>query len=249
MNNLCDYLKTTYQIDSKDNRNPKSEGLFRVPPNETEFHDVKKAFNEGKINFEDHSVHSIRKILSEECKRLTPIDDAMLVEMESGQEEFLSIFNKKVQSMIPEERKEFEMILGLYADAYHLAEKGSRGSFNKHTVLTESLSSSLFFGTKQTLNLQIITRKEELSKKIITSYKHSSDVELPVQDDNHNIHTQSIKEQKIVKEAAISHATTRNELVKARKTFFEKLTTTNVNNLNQPISTGALRDVTTLRKL
>ncbi|MFV9997276.1 MAG: pentapeptide repeat-containing protein [Arsenophonus endosymbiont of Dermacentor nuttalli] len=251
MSNLCDYLKTTYQIDSDGNRNPKSDGLFRVPPDETEFRDVKKAFNEGKINFEDYSVHSIRKILSEECKRLTPIDDAMLVEMEDGQEEFLYTFNKKVQSMIPEERKEFEMILGLYANAYHSAEDDSRSSFNKHAVLTGSLSPSLFFGTEQTQNLQVITRKEELSKKIITSYKHSNDVELPVQDDNRNINTESIKEQKIVKEADPTHATTRDQLVKARKAFFEMLIlkeTTNVNNFNQPISTGVLRDVINLRK-
>ncbi|MFS1540023.1 MAG: pentapeptide repeat-containing protein [Candidatus Phlomobacter fragariae] len=246
--NLCNYIKESYQKNSEGMRNPKSDGLFRIPPNETEFLDVKKRFNEGKINFEDHSIHSIRKILSEECKRLTPIDDAMLVEMNSGKEEFLSIFNKKVQSMIPEERKEFEMILDLYADAYHSAEEGFNDNFNKHMVLTGSLSPSLFFGTEQNLNFQFIKRKEELSKKIITSYKHSSDVELPVQDDNRNIHTQSIKEQKIVKNADPTHATTRNELVKARKAFFEKLTTTNVNNLNQPISTGALRDVTTLRK-
>ncbi|MFS1564326.1 MAG: pentapeptide repeat-containing protein [Candidatus Arsenophonus phytopathogenicus] len=239
MSNLCDYLKTTYQIDSQSKRNSKSDGLFRRSASHTDCVDIKKAFNEGKINFEEHSVHSLTKILADECKRLSPIDDLMLVEVESGQEEFLSIFNKKVQSMIPEERKEFEIILGLYTDAYDSAEDGDTSSFNKHSILIGSFYPSLFFGAGQTLDIDAINKQKEFSKEIITSFKHLNDVELPVVHDNRNIHSQSEEKKKTVNEVDPSHARTRSELVKARKAFFEQLTSTNVNNLKQPISTGA----------
>lgn len=251
MSNLCDYLKTTYQIDSEGKRNSKCDGLFRVPANHTDFLDIKKAFNEGNINFEEHSVHSLRKILADECKRLSPIDDLMLIEVESGQEEFLSIFNKKVQSMIPEERTEFEIILGLYADAYDSAEDGNTSSFNKHSILIGSFYPSLFFGAGQAIDIETINKQKEFSKEIIISFKHLNDVELPVLHDNRNIHSQSVEKNKTVNEVDPSHTRTRSELVKARKAFFEQLTSTNVNNLNnlkQPISTGASKDVTTLRK-
>ncbi|HGJ5857070.1 pentapeptide repeat-containing protein [Arsenophonus nasoniae] len=250
MSNLCDYLKTTYQIDSEGKRNSKSDGLFRVSANHTDFLDIKKAFNEGNINFEEHLVHSLIKILADECKRLSPIDDLMLIEVKSGQEEFLSIFNKKVQSMIPEERKEFEIILGLYADAYDSAEDGNTSSFNKNSILTGSFYPSLFLGGGQTIatDIETISKQREFSKEIITSFKHLNDVELPVLHDNRNIHSQSVEKNKTVNEVDPSHARTRSELVKARKAFFEQLTSTNVNNLKQPISTGASRDVTTLRK-
>ncbi|WP_063653993.1 pentapeptide repeat-containing protein [Candidatus Arsenophonus triatominarum] len=249
MSNLCDYLKTTYQIDSEGKRNSKSDGLFRVAANHTDFLNAKKAFNEGNINFENHSVRSIGKILSDECKRISPIDDAMLVEMESGQEEFLSIFNKKVQSMIPEERKMFEMILGLYADAYDSAEDDKTSRFNKYLILTGSIYPSLFWGAEQILDIEKINKRKEFSKEIITSFKQLNDVELPVLHDNRNIHSESVEEKKAANEVDPSHARTRSgEFVKARKAFFENLTATNINNLKQPISTGALRDVTTLRK-
>lgn len=248
MSNLCDYLKTTYQIDSEGKRNSISNGLFRVPANHTDFLDIKKAFNEGKINFEEHSVHSLTKILADECKRLSPIDDLMLVEVDRGQENFLSIFNKRVQSMIPEERKGFEMILGLYADAYDSAEDGNTSSFNKHSILIGSFFPSLFFGVGQALDINAINEQKEFSKEIIKSFKQLNYVELPAMHDNRNIHSQSEEKKKTVNEVDPSHARTRSELVKARKAFFEQLTSTNVNNLKQPISTEAPRDVTTLRK-
>ncbi|HGJ5884563.1 pentapeptide repeat-containing protein [Arsenophonus sp.] len=248
MSNLCDYLKTTYQIDSEGKRNSKSDGFFRLSDNNTEFSNIKKAFNEGNLIFEEHSVSSLTKIVARECRRLTPIDNLVLVQLESGQEEFLSIFNKKLQSMIPEERKEFEIILDLYANSYDSAEDGNTSSFTKDTILTGSFFPSLFFNVTQHLNIEMININKAFSKEIISSFKHLNDVELPILDDNRNIHSQSVEKNKTVNEVDPSHARTRSELVKARIAFFEQLTSTNVNNLKQPISIEASRDVTTLRK-
>jgi hypothetical protein len=175
--NICDYLKTIYQKDGEGNRNPKSDGLFRLSTDIMDLKIASKAFNEGKINVEDYSVHSLRKILLAECIRLNPISDMISegIEIEDG--EFLSIFNKKVQSMIPEERKEFEMILNLYGDAYDSADDDTCSTFNKVSILNGSVIYSLFnnYPITDTSNQkgmkEIVNKQLEISKEIITSLK------------------------------------------------------------------------------
>ncbi|WP_280626846.1 pentapeptide repeat-containing protein [Arsenophonus nasoniae] len=246
ISNICNYLKTTYQIDSNGQRNTKSNGLFRTSKSITEFHDVMKAFNEGTLNIEAVELEYLTRIILNECRRLTPIDDEMFEKAKLDQDGFLSTFYRKVESMVPEERTEFEMIIDLFSDAYLSAPSNDIENFSKISILKSGISQSLFNECSSIEAAIMIRKNNNLPIKILTSHKHSRDFELPIQDNNPN--TQSIKEHKIVIEADQSHATTRNQLVKARKAFFENLKATNVNNLKQPISTGASRDVTTLRE-
>lgn len=248
MSNLCDYLKTTYQMDSEGKRNPESEGLFRKSPSFQERSEIIKAFNEGTLNIEAAPLGHLTRIILDECQRLTPIDDDMFKQAKLDQDGFISTFYRKVESMVPEERKEFEMIIDLFSDAYFSAPSNKIDKFSKISILNSGISQSLFFKCleSQAEVGNMIKEDNNLPIKIFTSHKHSRNFELPIQDNNPN--TQSIKEHKIVIEADQSHARTRSDLVKARKAFFEQLTSPNVNNLKQPILTEASKDVTTLRK-